>query len=93
VRVGALHNSRGALVHLMNSKKIFDAAVPVFAEHLGPIAEVLVEEAFQMAKISPDAGELTPPQQFALKTFLRGQLPRELDTTGLVRQIFDNAKR
>lgn len=77
----------------IDSSKLFDAAVQQFSEHLGPIAEVLVEEAFEMAKLTKTSGQLNSQQQFTLKTFLRGQLPQELDTSSIVREVFEAAKR
>ena len=76
----------------MQSRLLFDSAVAHFSEHVGPIADLLVEEAFAMVKLSRDSGELSLQHQAALKIFLRRQLPNDIDTSAVIRNIFSNLK-
>lgn len=71
---------------MIDAKKYFNIAVSELAEHMGPMASIVVEDVFAAAKL-PIEGTLTSAQLFVLSTLLRGELPKTLDTHAIVRRI------
>jgi hypothetical protein len=75
----------------MDSKKLFDAAVAELAEHVGPMAALIVEDVFTKTRM-PLNGVLDKQQSFILLTMRRAELPKQVDTYSAIKRIEAKAR-